>query len=137
MSFGEESTSISQFLHTLNLSSVSERVLKKLCFITLVEVFEVKLKLIPALLTLGLATFLGACETVSENAPTQPGSEAEVPQGGAELDDTETPKYPPAPDAVPDDSPDEASGIPAVPDAEAPAIPDAPDATDSTEPQAP
>ena len=55
-----------------------------------------KLKLIPALLTLGLATFLGACETVSENAPTQPGSEADVPQGGAELEDSESPKYPPA-----------------------------------------
>ena len=96
-----------------------------------------KLKLIPALLTLGLATFLGACEPVSENAPTQPGSEAEVPQGGAELEDTESSKFPPVPDAVPGDSPEEASGIPIAPDTEIPAIPDAPEATDPTEPQAP
>jgi len=134
MSFGEKSLSISQFLHTLNLSSVLVRVLKKLCLLALMEVFEVKFKLIPALLTLGLATFLGACETVSENAPTQPGSEAEVPQGGAELEDTESSEFPPVPDAVPGDSSEETSGIPIAPDAEVPAIPDAPEATDSTEP---
>ncbi len=96
-----------------------------------------KLKLIPALLTLGLATLLGACETVSENTPTQPGSEADVPQGGAELEDPESPKYPPAPDAVPGEDPAETSEIPAAPDAEAPAIPDSPESTDSSEPPAP
>lgn len=102
-----------------------------------------QLKLIPVLLTLGLTTLLGACETVSENAPTQPGSEVDAPQGGAELDSTESPKYPPAPDAVPGESvPDaispESSEIPAVPDAEAPALPDeASESTDATDPQAP
>lgn len=92
-----------------------------------------KLRLIPALLTLGLATLLGACETV-ENPPTQPGSEIDNPQGGAELDE------PPAPDALPADGSSDASEIPAAPDAEVPAIPDAeapaldtesPDATDA------
>lgn len=96
-----------------------------------------KLKLIPALLTLGLATFLGACETVSENAPNPPGSEVEPPQGGAELDTTENPKYPPAPDAVPGESAPDTSEIPAIPDAEAPAIPDTSESTESTDPQAP
>lgn len=96
-----------------------------------------KFKLIPALLTLGLATFLGACETVSENAPTQPGSEIDNPQGGAELDNSETPKYPPAPDAVPGDDAAETSEIPAVPDAEAPAIPDTTDATEPADSPAP
>ncbi|WP_299416225.1 hypothetical protein [Acaryochloris sp. IP29b_bin.148] len=100
-----------------------------------------KLKLIPVLLTLGLATLLGACETVSEN-PTQPGSQVDAPQGGAELEDTESPNYPPAPDADTDVTAPDASDIPAIPDAEAPdaevpAIPDASESTDATDPQAP
>ncbi len=102
-----------------------------------------QLKLIPVLLTLGLTTLLGACETVSENAPTQPGSQVDAPQGGAELDSTESPKYPPAPEAAPDDaipgevSP-ETSEIPAAPDAEVPGLTDdASESTDATDPQAP
>ncbi|WP_299491230.1 hypothetical protein [Acaryochloris sp. IP29b_bin.137] len=93
-----------------------------------------KIKLIPALVALGLATFLGACETVSENAPTQPGSEIDNPQGGAELENTESPKYPPAPDAVPEESTPETSEIPAVPETELPADPDPSESTDTQAP---
>lgn len=97
-----------------------------------------KIKLVPALAVLGLSTFLGACETVSENAPTQPGSEIDNPQGGAELENSESPEYPPAPDAVPgESSADETSEIPAVPDAEAPAVPDETESTDTTDTPAP
>lgn len=99
-----------------------------------------KLKLVPALLALGLATLLGACESATEN-PTQPGSEAAPPQGGAELDDTESSNYPPAPEeAAPvEGAPDTSSEIPAAPDTEAPAVPDteAPAVPESTDPQAP
>jgi len=98
----------------------------------------VKLKLVPVLLTLGLTTLLGACETVSENAPTQPGSQVDTPQGGAELEDAESPEYPAtAPDVEPDVTAPDTSEIPAVPDPEIPAVPEASESTDATDPQAP
>lgn len=92
-----------------------------------------QLKLIPVLLILGLTTVLGACETASENTPSQPGTQVDTPEGGAELDNTESPKYPAVPETEPQvNSPADTSGAPAVPDAEIPAAPGSPTAPDAS-----